>query len=602
MPLPANISYVNKDYASIRDSILKQLGIITQGRYTNLNESDPSVAMLELYISMVDNLLFYQDMMVQELYLPTARQRRNVINLLRLIGYDFRGTAAALSNIKVKVKENTYPIYPVYVKKGAQFAAVSSLTSDQIIFTTTQDAQITSAADEKLIPVIQGTYTTEVFTSDGSANFKLRLSSEKVEKESIIVKVDTSGLGVSSLSSWIPVESFYNTTSEDLVYKIQVDEFSKVSILFGDGTFGHIPEAQAKIYVEYITTKGSDGNVGINAITDVISTYPYIYDSVSKAAQIVVVSSDAAAGGEDIESIEEAKEAALGQLLSQNRAVTREDFKYLVEAIEGVDKAIAWGENEEENPDYRLMNLVRVALFSEQFLDMYWNPASMSSYKNLRDNIVKKILLEKIPITTRISFVDPVLVDIFISVQIGVDISKYDPTIICDNVKTALLSLYSFENVTFGEDVRISDIHRTASSVEGVSWAKVNRLHTTPAGALPDTAIVPPVDLILEKWKLPVVTDVSLNPALTEVTAPATVPYIKITLPALFNIGLNSITVINPDDQNDVESNAFTCYPSYNIQHVTVTYSDAYDGPNAAGGFYGLPSGLNDTYIFTANR
>jgi hypothetical protein len=598
----STLNYVTKDYASIRENLLKQIGIITKGRYTNLNESDPLITIIELYMSMVDNMLFYQDMMVQELYLPTAKQRRNVINLMRLIGYEFRGTAAATATITLNIMPNTFPVYPVTIKKGTQFAATSALTNKQLLFTSTTEGKIFSASDQKIIPLIQGAIKTESFTADGAASYKIRLSDNKIEKNSLIVKIDETNVNNTSLVPWSKVETFYNSNSTDTVYKVQIDEFSKASIIFGDGIFGKIPVNGAKIYVEYIATDGSDGNIGQNAIISIISGYPYIYDGANKPAQLSIRTSTGSAGGEDPESIEEAKEAGLGQLFSQRRALTREDFLHLTEAISGVDKAIAWGETEESSPDYRLMNLVKLVFFSEKYADMYYNPASLSSYKSLRDNVVKPQLLEKVPITTKLSFIDPVIVDIFMWLQIGVDTTRYDPTIVADEVKSSLLDFYSFSNTHFGQDIRLSDIHKTASAVDGVSWVRINRLHTTPNGALPDTAVIPPIDLVLEKWKLPTVMDISIKPSEVASTVPATTPYISAVLSPNISIGLNNITVENPDAQSDIKISAFTSYPTSETKHIIVTYTEAYDSPNSAGGLYGMPAGQNDSFIFASNR
>lgn len=165
-----------------------------------------------------------------------------------------------------------------------------------------------------------------------------------------------------------------------------------------------------------------------------------------------------------------------------------------------------------------------------------------------------------------------------------------------------MLDFYAFNNVSFGQDIRLSDIHKIASAVTGVAWVKINRLHTTPHGALPDTAIIPPIDLILEKWKLPTVMDISIKPSELASTVPATLPYISAILSPNISIGINNITVENPDAQSDIKISAFTSYPTSEIKHIIVTYTEAYDGPNSAGGLYGLPSEQNDSFIFASNR
>lgn len=82
----ASISYSNKDYESLRQELLARVPQLTD-RWTDFNESDLGVVLLELFCGVGDMLAYYLDAQAAEAYLPTARQRQNVINLCKLIGY-----------------------------------------------------------------------------------------------------------------------------------------------------------------------------------------------------------------------------------------------------------------------------------------------------------------------------------------------------------------------------------------------------------------------------------------------------------------------------------------------------------------------------------
>ncbi|WDT78266.1 MAG: hypothetical protein MPW14_13670 [Candidatus Manganitrophus sp.] len=55
--------------------------------WTDRSESDFGVALIELYAYVADILSYYQDRIANEAYLPSATQRRSVVELLRLIDY-----------------------------------------------------------------------------------------------------------------------------------------------------------------------------------------------------------------------------------------------------------------------------------------------------------------------------------------------------------------------------------------------------------------------------------------------------------------------------------------------------------------------------------
>ena len=62
---------------------------------TTRDPSDPSLALLDAWAVVADVLTFYQERIANEGYLPTALQRRSVLELARLIGYRLRPGVAA---------------------------------------------------------------------------------------------------------------------------------------------------------------------------------------------------------------------------------------------------------------------------------------------------------------------------------------------------------------------------------------------------------------------------------------------------------------------------------------------------------------------------
>jgi hypothetical protein len=62
---------------------------------TTREQSDPSIALLDAWAVVADVLTFYQERITNEGYLPTAVERRSMLELARLIGYELRPGVSA---------------------------------------------------------------------------------------------------------------------------------------------------------------------------------------------------------------------------------------------------------------------------------------------------------------------------------------------------------------------------------------------------------------------------------------------------------------------------------------------------------------------------
>lgn len=80
------VDYVTKDYEGFRQGMLNQIPLLLPN-WTDRSESDFGVVMIELFAYVADILSYYQDRVANEAFLPTATQRRSVVELLRLIDY-----------------------------------------------------------------------------------------------------------------------------------------------------------------------------------------------------------------------------------------------------------------------------------------------------------------------------------------------------------------------------------------------------------------------------------------------------------------------------------------------------------------------------------
>ena len=613
---PASINLTYKDYETIRQDIISKLPILTNGKWSNLNESDPGIAIVELLTAMLDNVYYYQDAAINEAYMPNAKQRTAVMKFLRALGYETRNVAAAKGTVKVGVAASTFPVYPVTVPP---FTSVTgkSMTGVPVSFTCIDGTVLQSASDKAELSVVQGTILGDstnhalLIVADGQPDQKYLIDYLNVDITTVIIYVNGNKSDV-----WTRVPSFFSSKSNDKHFIVQLNDDLKPVIIFGNGVNGFIPTSGITLYVQAVQTDGSTGNVGIGAIIKVSTSTSF--DANGNSVTLVVKNDSPIVGGADLESLDNAKMNAVGQVYSVKKAVTAEDFALLMTSLPSVDKAIAWGEQEEQYPNYELLNRVQLSFFSKQYTD--FNDASqLAGYNMLRDTLIKPFLADRMPITSRMVFVYPRLVDIYITLRLGIDTNVYNPQLVISNVTQSIQNYFAFDNVTFGQAIRISLLQRLINSVEGVAWVQITRLakfpvptfvlsESQPEVVAPDPAPNPPVDLILARNELPIVVERNTVFAASVPTA----SYLEISLfpnisdqsvkdgltgaLGINNVGSFALTVINPDGQSDSMLKGISIIPNTVLSHLTITYVPSIDANNAAVGYFNKPSG--DTAVY----
>src|SRR5262249_30110352 len=88
------IDYTDKDFDSPRQA-LRKLAAFRLPEWTDRSAADLGVLLVDLFAYMGDVVSYYQDRIASESFLDTAVERRSILNLLRLIGYELAPPAAS---------------------------------------------------------------------------------------------------------------------------------------------------------------------------------------------------------------------------------------------------------------------------------------------------------------------------------------------------------------------------------------------------------------------------------------------------------------------------------------------------------------------------
>jgi phage-related baseplate assembly protein len=433
------LPYVNKDYESVREELLSRIPQLTD-RWTDFNSSDLGVVLLELFSGIADMLAYYIDVQAAECYLPTARQRSNIINLCSLIDYRLHGPVAASTRVAFTLPEP--PAEDILIPAGTALRAPDATTP--VPFVTARDLTILAGDPDGEIDATQGESVSETFTGTGEPAAKVTLARTDVAQGSVTVRV--------AGTPWQEVAHFADSGPEDTHFRLEVDGIDRVSIIFGDGVCGAYPREGAEIAVSYLVTLGPEGNLAPHRITDMVST---IYASDGSQVQLTADNPIPASGGAERESADHARATAPAVLRSTWKAVTREDYAALCLSFPGVAKAQVIDIN--SDPNLRIYT-VRVCIAPEGG----GLPSPM-----LKEQLGAFLEARRL-LTIDASIVDPV----YVAANVSALLYTYpgqDAQAVRARAQDALDKRFAFESQDFGGRVYLSDLIALLDGVEGVS-------------------------------------------------------------------------------------------------------------------------------------
>jgi len=478
------IDYTSRDYASLREALL-ELASERLPEWTDHSSNDLGVTLLELFAAMGDAIFYHQDRIAGESYLGTAVERRSVLNLLRLIGYELRPPTPASGELTLLFDYNPVdPVDPgnpvlISIPAGAEFTTTAEATGTPISFRYARDtlsinfdALPTATYKTKLYKVYASLPVTQidavisdeiVASSDGSAGQRYALARTPVIEGSAEIYVDD-GSGTPAL--WTQKQSLLTSGAQDIHYVIRRDENDKAWVEFGDDIYGRVPTRwRNNITANYVIGGGKKGNVAPNTITKAITSIDRLK---------VIYNEKAMSGGAERESIEDAVRRGPQQFRSGGRAVTAADYEAHARLF-GVAKARARAKG---------WNRIELTIAPaggaqpsdtlKQDLRAYFDPIRM--------------------ISSNIEIVDPTYVPIIVRAAVEVE-PYFFQSQIEERVRTALKALWAFDEVNFQDTLYISKIYEAIEAIEGVAGVNVSwfvrgddsrlLLLTPPTTALP---------------------------------------------------------------------------------------------------------------------
>jgi len=154
----SNVNYLNKDFTALKQSLMNYAKSYFPDTYRDFNETSPGMMLLEMNAYVGDVLSFYIDKQYQEMLLPLAEERQNIITMAKMFGYKVKPIVPAYvdltftSNVNVSTGDASKVDYSnaSVFDSGIQ---VQSSTNSDTIFTTLEptDFRISGSNDTETI-------------------------------------------------------------------------------------------------------------------------------------------------------------------------------------------------------------------------------------------------------------------------------------------------------------------------------------------------------------------------------------------------------------------------------------------------------------------
>lgn len=265
---------------------------------------------------------FYLNMIGNEMFLDTATLRDSVVSHAKELNYLPRSYTSAAATLQVKINVSNTAAFTETIPQNYKFT--STTTTNTYTFSTAEPYIVTRNANGDFITqidVYEGFLLTERFVVNTSlTDQRFVLSNDRVDTDSIEVFVAPS-VGSSNTTEYTFTSSIFGLSANSTVYFLQAAEDGKYEIVFGDNVISKKPQNGNLISVNYRISSGNTVN-GISSFTpqSTINTYTVSVQSVVSAA----------AGGAESESVSSIKYNATKYFQTQDRVVTKEDYKSLI--------------------------------------------------------------------------------------------------------------------------------------------------------------------------------------------------------------------------------------------------------------------------------
>jgi len=293
---------------------------------------------------------------LNETFLDTSQLRTSVVSHAKLLGYTPRSIAPSVAYIDMTMAKGTATPFwnhdgtntplPLTMTRGTKFStSIDGVTYPMFASdTTTINYNETDGWKFSNIKIEQGTLSNINYTYQNNTFESYIIPANNVNTASIKVTVtDSSATDASKVYALNTNMVTLDGTSE--VYFLEEGRDGYYEVKFGDNIIGKRPGNGNSISIEYATIPSGTNVNGATVFT--------MTDSLNGNTDETVTLVTKATGGAARESKEAIKFNAPLAHISQNRAVTPDDYKTIIKnEFADLEAVAVWGGEDNDVPDY----------------------------------------------------------------------------------------------------------------------------------------------------------------------------------------------------------------------------------------------------------
>ena len=491
------IDYAGNDFYAIREKLIGYIKSVYPLDYENFSESDLGMMLVEVVSYMGAVMSLKGDMLANENYIRTVKNRDNLKKLLELIGVDMKGPLGAAASVKLTVTGSTPVVadFPITYTPGNRVFSIPSkedgapvnYTLYKVANNTIQDLQgltanfqlegseASNAASSVFenVGILEGQLSVQNGTFDTlEGNKRVSLTDSPIIEGSVQVFINTGTPSDDAYGAYTQVERLYSASGEtDKIFQVVYDTNYAATVLFGDNILGVSPPAGAQFTIAYRIGGGSRGNINPNMIN--VTTQGTSNDTGNPLISFTTENISAATGGANAETSEHAKKYAPYTFKRQDRVVTLEDFITLGNTFRSKQGSIG-----------KTTAAVRDAFSSANVIDMYVLEKASDLVLQKASPTFKQELLEEVEpkkmLTDEVVVVDGLIrtLDLVVTIRIDKELENTQNQIE-QEVANVILDYFNVDNMDFGKPFVAAELSREIFRLPSVRYSTVDNMPET---------------------------------------------------------------------------------------------------------------------------
>ena len=338
-----NLRVTELDFDQIKSNLKDFLK--SQEEFTDYNfEGSALAVLLDLLSYNTHYNAIYANLIANEMFLDSATKRASVVSLAKHFGYTPRSVVSPRAKVRLSITTSGNP-QTLLLQKWTPFTTTIDGTTFTFynlsnVVTTPTTANNFTFNEIELVEGVPLTYRWPV-TAGVSA---FVIPNSEIDVSTLTVEVQTSATDA-TMTTYNYATDMVGVSSTDPVYFLEETREGLYKIVFGDGTIGKSLVDGNIVSISYLSSNGQAANGATSFNMSSVGGF-----TVTNYNMALL---QAAAGGKPRESVDSIRYNASKFFVTQNRAVTSEDYKNIILAEYPEITAIsAWGGDVNDPPIY----------------------------------------------------------------------------------------------------------------------------------------------------------------------------------------------------------------------------------------------------------